>query len=137
MLWFLLLTIAEDGDSVEGLPHQHCHCLLSSVLFSFNSPFSPQFLFLFSPCLFSGFFVVYRDESNGKSNTPLCVVFVWLVLSLGFLLCVLSFFCFSGFFALFFLLLFCPFFSVRGLFFFFSLLCFFKKKQRSESLFFL
>jgi len=46
-LWFLLLAIAEDDDSVEGLSHQHCHCLLSSVLFFFNSPFSPWFLFLF------------------------------------------------------------------------------------------
>ena len=55
-LWFLLLTIAEDDDSVEGLSHQHCHCLLSSVLFFFNSPFSPQFLFLFSPLLVFWFF---------------------------------------------------------------------------------
>ena len=62
-----------------------------------SPPFSPSFSSSFSPCLFFGFFIVYRDKSNGKSNTPLCVVFVWFVLSLGFLLCVLPFFCFSRF----------------------------------------
>jgi hypothetical protein len=39
---------------------------------------------LLGVCFDSGFFVVCRDESNGKSNTTLCVVFVWFVLSLGF-----------------------------------------------------
>ncbi|KAL9391575.1 hypothetical protein Peur_015495 [Populus x canadensis] len=69
------------------------------------------------PACFLGFFVIYRDESNGKSNTPLFVVFVWLVLYLGFLLCVLSFFCFSRFFCFVFLLWFCPFFFQFVVFF--------------------
>jgi hypothetical protein len=65
-----------------------------------------------SPLVLS--FVVYRDESNGKSNTPLYVVFVWFVLSLVFFCSV-----FLGFL----------FFSAPPLFLFLSLsptnLCFF------------
>jgi hypothetical protein len=59
----------DDGDRTR------CYWLMDQ-----NFPwfcFSPL-----SPLVLS--FVVYRDESNGKSNTPLYVVFVWFVLSLGF-----------------------------------------------------
>jgi hypothetical protein len=54
-----LLAVADEDDSVEGLSHQHCHCLLSSVLFFFYSPFSlffpyalPLFVFFFRLCVF-------------------------------------------------------------------------------------
>jgi hypothetical protein len=56
------------------------------------SLFVPSFVFCFSPSVLFFCFVVYRDESNGKRNTPLYVIFVWFVLSLGFfLLCVSGF----------------------------------------------
>ena len=79
----LLLAVADDDDSVEGLSHQHCHCLLSSVLFFFYSPFSlffpyalPLFFFFFCLCVFcslsfvaSFFFVLW------------CASLLWLLQS--------------------------------------------------------
>jgi len=89
-------------------------CWLSDQKFPWvMSLFVPSFVFCFSPSVLFFCFVVYRDESNGKSNTPLYVVFVWFVLSLGFFCSV-----FLGFL----------FFSAPSLFFgrsqfFFFLLC--------------
>jgi len=97
-LWFLLLAVVEDDDSVEGLSRQHCHCLLSSVLFFFNSPFSlffpyalplpvffrlclfvlyhswPFFSFLFAFLVLCLIFSV-QDGDNGGKSTRCC----WLM----------------------------------------------------------
>jgi hypothetical protein len=74
-----LLAVAEDDDSVEGLSRQHCHCLLSSVLFFFNSPFSlffpyalPLPVFFSSPSFcslpFVAFFFLFVRFSSSLSD---------------------------------------------------------------------
>ena len=78
----LLCPVFSVQDEDDGDRTRCCWLMDQNFPWFCFSPLSPLVLS----------FVVYRDESNGNSNTPLYVVFVWFVLSLGFfLLCVSGF----------------------------------------------